>query len=105
MQNGRLKALGTPSQLKNRYAGYKLTLTLPSISTQHSLVEDYIPMSTLDSCSKNSSLDESFYTFSIPPNCENLPSLLTHLDEHRLPFSITQTSLEQVFFNVCEDVE
>ncbi|XP_064399181.1 ABC transporter A family member 1-like isoform X2 [Halichondria panicea] len=108
MANGSLKAMGTSVNLKNTYAGYGIEFIVHHDSVQNmiSFITDQIPDAVLktDPTEVEGGMR---LTFGLPPNMnEAIVPLFKTIEEDPnigrmvVDYSISQTTLEEVFFNV-----
>ena len=107
MGNGRLTAIGTPTELKQKFgAGYRVTIvTNPALANQvHQFVLSIVPRAVLEDQSAGSMM------YHLDKDClDMLPELVRQLEKGRNKFintwGLSQTTLEEVFLKLAKGMK
>ena len=108
MVNGKFKCLGSPQHLKSKFgSGYKIAFRLMNESSQPNLLNFIKTKFSIDHMT-SSIKNKRLYEFTVPFGDTKLSSLFELIEENRQDlglhdYSITQTSLDQVFVNFANE--
>ncbi|XP_074842119.1 ATP-binding cassette sub-family A member 13 [Carettochelys insculpta] len=109
MVNGSFRCLGSPQHIKNRFGdGYSVKIWLSKETSHHSTVLDYLKLNFPGTQFKGQHLNLQEYH--VPYRWGCLPELFKVLENHKVlqqikHYSISQTTLEQVFLNFATQQE
>jgi ATP-binding cassette subfamily A (ABC1) protein 1 len=104
MVNGKFKCLGSPQHLKSKFgSGYKISLRLMNENRQQNLLNFIKTQFSIDHVTSTVN-NKRLYEFTVPFKQTKLSILFELMEENRRnldlhDYSITQTSLDQVFVN------
>jgi len=104
MVNGKFKCLGSPQHLKSKFgSGYKISLRLMNENRQQNLLNFIKTQFSIDHITSTVN-NKRLYEFTVPFKQTKLSILFELMEENRRnldlhDYSITQTSLDQVFVN------
>ena len=109
MVNGQFKCLGSPQHLKAKFgSGYKLVFRLADDSSEKKQALDEFMRVKFATCDVTSGeAHKNLYEYLLPQRGTLLSRLFGHIERHRerlhiMDYSVSQTSLDQIFVNFAK---